>query len=254
MRLALDHWRSLIITPPDAQKNIYRFAGSHDPAIPVIAAQFPKLAPGYTMHLSFSGSLKGLIGLAEGNADIAGSHLWDEETDTYNVPFVRRLFPGHPVALLTLAHRRIGLLVPPGNPGKILRLEDLVQDGVRFINRQPGSGTRVWLDAQLRKRAIDAQRIVGFEQEKPTHSEVARAVAEKQADAGIGVQAAALSFGLDFVFLTTERYDLVIPAEKWEDPPSQALMDWLSAPQAKAILENLGGYETSETGRVVWIK
>jgi putative molybdopterin biosynthesis protein len=79
-------------------------------------------------------------------------------------------------------------------------------------------------------------------------------VAEKQADAGIGVQAAALSFGLDFVFLTTERYDLVIPAEKWESPPSQALRNWLSAPPAKMILENLGGYDTSETGRVVWVE
>jgi putative molybdopterin biosynthesis protein len=206
------------------------------------------------MHLSFTGSLKGLIGLSEGNVDLAGSHLWDEETDTYNVPFVRRLFPGHPVALLTLAHRRIGLLLPPGNPGKIQGLEDLAQKGVRFINRQPGSGTRVWLDAQLRQRAIDSQQIAGFEQEKLTHSEVARAVAEKQADAGIGVQAAALSFGLDFVFLTTERYDLVIPVEKWESPPSQALRHWLSTPQAKTILENLGGYNTSETGRVVWVE
>jgi putative molybdopterin biosynthesis protein len=254
MRLALDHWRSLSSPPADAQKNIYRFAGSHDPVIPLIAAQFPKVAPGYTLQLSFSGSLMGLISLAEGNADIAGSHLWDEESDTYNVPFVRRLFPGHPVALLTLAHRRVGLLLPPGNPGKIQGLEDLVQEGVRFINRQPGSGTRVWLDAQVRQRAIDPRRIAGYDQEKPTHSEVARAVAEKQVDAGIGVQAAALAFGLDFVFLTTERYDLVIPAVKWEDAPAQALRDWLCSPEAKATIDEMGGYDTHETGRVAWIE
>jgi putative molybdopterin biosynthesis protein len=254
MRLALDHWRSLSITPPEAQKNLYRFAGSHDPAIPLIAAQFPMIAVGFTLQVSFSGSLMGLISLAEGNADLAGSHLWDEETDTYNVPFVRRLFPGRLVALLTLAHRRVGLLLPAGNPGKIQALEDLIQDGVRFVNRQPGSGTRVWLDAQLRQRGIDPRRIVGFEQEKPTHSEVARAVAEKLADVGLGVQAAALSFGLDFVFLTTERYDLVIPVEKWEDPPAQALRGWLASPQAKTTLDAMGGYDTGETGQVVWVE
>lgn len=253
MRLALDHWRSLAQPLPQAQKTNVRFAGSHDPAIPVIAAQFAAIAPGYSMQLSFSGSLMGLMSLAEGRAEIAGSHLWDEETDTYNAPFVRRLFPGRRVALLTLAHRRVGLLLSPGNPKKIQAIEDLVKPGARFINRQPGSGTRVWLDGQLRRRGIDARQIMGFEQEKPTHSEVARAVAENQADVGIGVQAAALAFGLDFMFLTTERYDLVIPAVSWEQPPAQALHAWLSAPQGKATIDQLGGYDTGETGQVTWL-
>jgi molybdate-binding protein/DNA-binding transcriptional regulator YhcF (GntR family) len=254
MRLALDHWRTLSEPPPEVHKGVYRFAGSHDPAISVIAAQFPGFIPGYTLQLTFCGSLSGLISLAEGKAEIAGSHLWDEESDTYNVPFIRRLFPGHQVALLTLAHRRVGLLLPPGNPGNLQGLEDLTLAGVRFVNRQPGSGTRVWLDAQLRRRGIDSQLIRGFEQEKPTHSEVARSVAEKQADVGVGVQTAAISLGLDFVFLTTERYDLVIPAERWEDPPTKALRNWLNTPKAKTILDKMGGYDTHETGRVVWVE
>jgi molybdate-binding protein/DNA-binding transcriptional regulator YhcF (GntR family) len=254
MRLALDHWRTLSVPPPAVQEGVYRFAGSHDPAISIIAAQFPGFAPGYNLQITFSGSLSGLMSLAEGKAEIAGSHLWDEETDTYNTPFIRRLFPGHPVALLTLAHRRVGLLLPPGNPRKLKCLEDLGQSGVRFVNRQPGSGTRVWLDAQLRQRKIDPHQIEGFEQELPTHSEVARAVAEKRADVGLGIQTAALSFELDFEFLTTERYDLAVPAEGWTASPTKALQEWLCSPKAKSILKKMGGYDTSETGKVTWVE
>ncbi len=253
LRLALDRWRTLKRTPDDWPEHCLRFVGSHDPAVTLITTHFAEIAPNYTPQLTFAGSLGGLIALAEGEADLAGTHLWDEESDTYNLPFVRRLLPGRQVALLTLAHRRLGLIVSPSNPAGIAGLEDLARLDSRFINRQPGTGTRVWLDAHLRRLGLGPAHIPGYTEEAQTHSEIARAIAEGRADVGLGVEAAALAYGLYFLPLTVERYDLVIPAETWDRPPLQSLARWLATGKAKASIEALGGYDVAETGRVEWV-
>ncbi len=253
MRTALDRWKTFSIKQEEHPSNALRFIGSHDPSLAMIAVQYHEANPELTLHLSFSGSLGGLISLAEKNADLAGCHLWDETTDTYNEPFVRKLLPGQKVALLTLAHRHVGLIFTPGNPLGLNDLTDLAKPGIRFVNRQQGSGTRVWLDTQLHRAGINPSTIAGYQDEKMTHSEVARAVSKGQAEIGLGVETAALSFGLGFKLLTTERYDLVIPFEKWELESVQALKRWLDAPQAKAEINNLGGYDTKETGAVTWV-
>jgi putative molybdopterin biosynthesis protein len=253
LRVALDRWRTFSNEPEQPTPDVLRFVGSHDPAMALIAAHYHEVTEGFTLQLSFTGSLGGLIALAEKKADLAGCHLWDENTDTYNEPFIRKLLPGQKVAMLTLAHRRVGLILQSGNPLGISALTDLAKTGIRFINRQQGSGTRVWLDAQLHRAGLAPSSITGYSDEKMTHSEVARAIEKGQADVGLGVETAALSFGLDFKLLTTERYDLVIPAEKWEQESVQALKDWLVTAQAKTAINNLGGYETSQTGTVVWV-
>lgn len=253
MRLALDHWRTLTHELAAWPEKSLRFVGSHDPAMTLITARFAEVAPDCIPQLTFAGSLGGLIALTKGEADLAGAHLWDEESETYNLPFVRRLLPGRRVALLTLAHRRLGLIVPPSNPAGIKELADLTQPGLRFINRQSGAGTRVWLEAQLRRLDLSPQHISGYDQEAPTHSELAQAIAEGRADVGLGVEAAALAYGLDFLPLTTERYDLIIPAEVWERPPVQALAHWLTTAEARATIKALGGYEVDQTGRVEWL-
>ncbi|HJW89110.1 MAG TPA: substrate-binding domain-containing protein [Anaerolineales bacterium] len=251
-RQAMDRWRTVERQDAPKNENVLRFSGSHDLALTWLASHFPEIAPGYTLQLNFSGSLGGLIALAEGRADLAGCHLWDEESDEYNLPFVRRLLPGKRMAVVTLANRRLGLILPPGNPGDIHSLADLARPGLRFINRQSGSGTRVWLDISLRRLGIETERIAGYESEKLTHSAVAQAVAENGAEAGIGLEAAALSYGLDFLFLTHERYDLVAPEALMETSPMAALVEWLSTPAARQVIEDLGGYEAGSTGQVEW--
>ncbi len=254
LRVALDHWRVVSNEPEQAKPDILRFVGSHDPAMALIAAHYQEVDEGFTLQLSFTGSLGGLIALAEKRADLAGCHLWDESTDTYNEPFVRKLLPGQKVALLTLAHRRVGLMLQPGNPRGVSGLTDLAKAGTRFVNRQQGSGTRVWLDAQLHRAGLAPSSILGYRDEKMTHSEVARAVGKGQADVGLGVETAALSFGLDFILLTTERYDLAIPGEKWEMESVQTLKNWLGTSEAKDAIDNLGGYDTRQTGIVNWVE
>ncbi len=253
-RMALDRWRALNSQADESPSDVLRFVGSHDPAVTLIAAQVQAIQPGLVLQITFTGSLGGLIALAEKDADIAGCHLWDEESNTYNKPFVRRLFPGRKMAALTLTQRRIGLILAPGNPLGIAGLADLVQPEVRFVNRQPGSGTRVWLDTQLKRLGVAAGQIAGYADERMTHSEVASAIVKGQGNVGLGLQTVALAFGLDFVLLNTERYELVMPAAIWERPAMQSLYRWLSTPKAQKAIAGLGGYDVDETGRLEWIE
>jgi putative molybdopterin biosynthesis protein len=254
LRLALDRWQSMADAQPAVPQQTLRFAGSHDPAISLLAAAFDEIAPGWTLDVRFNGSLGGLMALARGEADLAGCHLWDQASDSYNHAFVRHLLPGRPVALLTLAHRRLGLITPAGNPLHITGLPDLARSGLRIVNRQQGSGTRVWLDAQLQAVGVDVAAIVGYETEVATHSAVAEAIAVGQADVGLGIEAAAQARGLGFVSLASERYDLAILAPVLTQPALQALAEWLGSDAARDAIDALGGYDTAETGRVIWVE
>jgi putative molybdopterin biosynthesis protein len=251
-RLALDRWRVVEQQAAAPAALNIRFAGSHDLAVTWLAGHFAEILPGYQLNIGFMGSLGGLRELAENRADIAGSHLWDEASDTYNLPYVQRLMPGQRMALVTLAYRRLGLIVPAGDPDGISDLADLTRRGLRFVNRQAGSGTRVWLDAQLRRLGIDSNAIAGYELEKATHSEVARTVAQGDAHLGLGLEAAASPFGLDFIPLTRERYDLVMYESYYQTPAVQKLVSWLSTQAAQAF-SGLIGYDTSATGETILV-
>ncbi len=247
---ALDRWRSLSVESPRRAGRAFRFVGSHDPAISLIANRLVELAPGTVPQITFTGSLGGLIALAEGKAEVAGSHLWDEASDTYNQAYIQRLLPGRRVILVTMAHRNLGLITAQGNPDHISSIRDLARPNLRFLNRQRGSGTRVWLDAHLGQAGIDPARIQGYGNEVNTHSEAAQAVAEGRADVALGVEAAALAYELGFVFLTLERYDIIMLAGTYARAPGRALADWLASDEARNAISALGGYDTKESGKV----
>jgi putative molybdopterin biosynthesis protein len=145
------------------------------------------------------------------------------------------------------------LIVPPGNPAKVQGLADLARPGLRFINRQPGSGTRVWLDAQLQRQGTQPVNIQGYRDEYMTHLEIANAIAEGLADVGLGLEAAARPYGLGFIPLTQEQYDLVIPARHYDSPLLKALIDWIKSPGAREAISRLAGYDTTSTGEVKFI-
>lgn len=250
---AMDRWRVLEQPHSPTEDQVLRFSGSHDLAVTWLAGIFPQLAPGSVLRVQITGSLGGLLALASGQADIAGAHLWDAETDTYNEPYVRRVFPGQRVALVTLAQRRLGLILPRGNPLEIEGLADLSRPGLRFVNRNPGSGTRVWLDAMLQRSGVAVQHILGYEQEQMTHLAVAQAVAQRQADVGLGLQAAAITYGLDFCLLARERYDLIIPEAAFRRAEVQALVVALAQPGIRQAIQEMGGYDTELTGSIHWV-
>lgn len=225
-----------------------RFSGSHDLSVELLGRFLSERTPPVSLSTDFVGSLGGLMALAVGDAHIAGSHLWDEETGTYNVAFVQRVLPNRSTVLLNLAHRIQGLIVPRGNPQGLASISDLAGPGVVFVNRQPGSGTRVWLDTRLRSAGLASGRIAGYEHEESTHTGVARAVAEGRATAGLGIAPAATAYDLGFVPLGRERYDLVIPFEIWESPRILALRAVVSSGSFQEAVKALGGYDISETG------
>lgn len=253
VRLAMDRWRVLAKEPHLHEPDTIVFVGSHDPALTWIASQFSQIAPGYRLSVTFAGSRGGMIALANGSAILAGSHLWDEETRTYNIPYIKKILPGQHTAVVTLAERYLGLIVKSGNPAGIHGLDDLCRSELVFINRKQGSGTRTWLDAQLRLKGIQAQLIQGFDSEADTHHDVARQVAEGKADVGLGIETAAISFDLDFIQLTQERYDLVIPTASWDLEPVQRLVRWLQREEVKQEILALGGYDVTLTGTVNWV-
>lgn len=255
LTVALSRWRALRTSKAGqeeremADKRLL-FSGSHDLVVENVAAVLKGDSPAIELHLNFMGSLGGLMALLRGEADVAGCHLWDEETDSYNVPYVHRLLSDVQVVMMTLVHRSLGLMVDSKGAEKVRSLADLARGDVKMINRQRGSGTRVWLDAQLRRENVDAAKIAGYENEVTTHVAVAQSVAHGQADVGPGIYAAAAAYGLRFVPLTKERYDLVFSAHAWESPGAEALVKYVKSDSFKQSVEAMGGYDSSESGRL----
>ena len=224
--------------------------GSHDVTIDLIASELRRADPRMTLASSNVGSLGGLLALRRGEAHLAGTHLLDEETGEYNVSFARRYVQNEEIVLVTLVHREQGLIVPPGNPKSIESLDDLPRGGVRFVNRQRGSGTRVLFDYLLKQQGIAPKDVSGYEREEFTHLAVAAAVAGDVADVGAGVLSAARALGMDFVPLSTERYDLAIPRRHYESDLLTSLLSLIRSDDFKRQVDALGGYDTSSTGVV----
>jgi molybdate-binding protein/DNA-binding transcriptional regulator YhcF (GntR family) len=260
LSVAISRWRDAqsrgapeALASVQPRRATLRFAGSNDLLIESLVRMLSRHSTGTHLSTEYNGSLGGLMAVARNEADIAGTHLWDEATNSYNIPYVRRLLVGRRLVLLTVAHRSLGLMLPAGNPQALGRLEELERTGVRLVSRQPGSGTRVWLDAQLEALDIEPSSIPGYEREEMTHLAVARAVGRGEATVGLGIYAAAAAEGLTFVPLTQERYDLVIPDEVWQTPAAQALTEIIRSPGFKDAIASLGGYDASETGREQWV-
>jgi len=225
--------------------------GSHDMTLDLIANLLKKCDPQINLASSNVGSLGGLLALRRATAHLAGSHLLDTETGEYNISYINRYLSGRKVYLINLVHREQGLIVAPDNPKSIKGLEDLMRDEVSFVNRQTGSGTRILLDWRLRELGINSARIKGYEREEYTHMAVAVDVLSGTADVGMGIHAAAQALALDFIPVTTERYDLVIPADHYDNSLVQELLEVIGSKEFKEQVMVLGGYDVRDTGRII---
>lgn len=228
--------------------NLLRLVGSHDLALDVLAGRLRARPDPVTLEVVATDSLDGLFALARGAADLAGCHLLDPETGDHNLPFVRRLLPGEAVLLVTLAHRQQGLIVAAGNPKGIGGLADLGRPGIAMVNRHRGSGTRVLLDEALARAGVEPASVRGYDHEEATHLAVAGAVAAGTADAGLGILAAARAYGLDFVPVARERYELALRPATAARPAVEALLETLRSDDFRAVVTALGGYDTAESG------
>ncbi len=230
---------------PKGKKPAVIFSGSHDLALEGIADHLSKHVNLLSLPV---GSLDGLVNLRQGLCQISGAHLLDVSGE-YNTPFVRHLFPDRDIEIVTLAYRTQGLMLAAGNPQKVKRVADIARPGICFVNRNAGSGTRLWLDAELRRLRIPAENVNGYNTVVKTHTEAAVLIASDQADVSLGLQAAAYQHGLDFVPLFEERYDLVLPREN--EHILTPVLDYLQTAAFRKELNTLTGYNSAHSGEQI---
>lgn len=224
--------------------------GSHDPLLDEIADLLHRKDPSLTLNSSHVGSMGGIMAVRRGETHIAGVHLLDEKDGTYNTSYIKKYFPQGGVRLVECVQRTQGLMLTAGNPKHITGLKDITRSDVRYVNRQKGSGTRVLLDYLLKQQGIDPKAVSGYEREEFTHTSVAAQIAAGTAEAGMGIYSAAQVYGLGFLPVCREQYDLLIPDDAFETPGVQALLEVLKSSGFRERLEKLGGYELETPGRV----
>lgn len=218
-----------------------------DPAFGILAEVLR--VRGVEVLWSQRGSRAALEALARGEAHVAGTHLRDPETGEYNAPSTLRLLP-FACTRISFASWEQGLLLRGGNPLGVERVEDLPRPGLRFLNREPGSGSRALLDDRIGAAGIAAETIPGYMDTSASgHLAVAEAIASGLADAGVAIRAAGEMFGLAVAPLAWERYDLVVPDHFLDLPAVGTLLDALRRPGVRAQVEALGGYDAASMGR-----
>jgi putative molybdopterin biosynthesis protein len=237
----------MVLPEPD-ERGLLVMLGSDDLALDLVARTLREDPVAPDVVTIAMGSLEGLIALRHGAGHVAGCHLLDPETGEFNRSYARALFPGRSLTMVTLAHRQQGLILPPGNPRGIASLADAVTQGATMVNRNRGSGTRVWIDRLLAAAGVDPAETAGYEHEVTTHEQAARAVASGAADVTLGILPAARAHDLEFIPLIEERYDLVTPREQYESRLLAPLLALLQSHEFKRSIDRLGGYATRETG------
>ena len=220
-----------------------------DPATSLLTQMVEK--SGIKLISAAASSKLALTWLKEGKVHIAGSHLEDQKTGEFNLPFIRREFPKDDVNVVTFARWEEGLVLAPGNPKAIRQISDLARKNVTFINREPGSGSRALLDKLLKKAGLDSDHVHGYERIAYGHLAAAYRVLSREADACLATRSAAQSFGLDFIPLHSERYDLVMRKRTAQLLEVQAFLDVLQRATLRRKLEVLAGYDTAATGSLI---
>lgn len=241
-----------LLKPLEDIKNTILFTGSHDLILDIIGSQLKIKNHSVNYISSHLGSMAGIIAIGKGEAHGAGIHLLDPATGEYNLSYIQKLLKNQEVVLINLVYRQQGFLVAKGNPLGIKGIEDLTKDGIKFINRQKGSGTRVLLDYLLSNKEIYRKKIYGYEREEYTHLNVAAAVANGVASTGLAIKGAAQVYDLDFIPIGEERYDLLFTKSFYESPLCHEFLEVINSAQFKAQVDSLGGYSTRETGRVIY--
>ena len=219
---------------------------SHDLAL-IELCQHIAPAYGLELNLEFKGSLEALASFAAGHADLAGFHFPLGSHPGVLAPYQRFVKARHH-RLIGFIEREQGLMLPPGNPADVHSLRDLARKKLRVVNRQRGSGTRLLFDQLLGESGIDRRTLRGYTTEEFTHLAVAATIAAGKADAGFGVKAAALRFGLSFRTLERERYLLACRSEHAGGPAMQQLRAALAGPEMRQVLKDLPGYTDAAAG------
>ncbi|MGG4452973.1 substrate-binding domain-containing protein [Brevibacillus porteri] len=223
-----------------------------DVSLDLLAGHLEKKDEAYRPLRSYVGSLNSLVAMYTGKADIVSTHLYDGDTNEYNVPYIRRILCGHRFVVINMLSRWAGFYVQAGNPKQIKAWSDFTKPGIRMVNREKGSGARTLIEEQFRLANIAGNDVIGYEREESNHLAVAGVVARREADVGVGIEKAASLVGVEFVPTVRERYDLVLLKNKDNEPLIQAVLDVLDSRPFQKELEAVGGYDLSQTGKIMY--
>lgn len=224
--------------------------GGCDPATEILSRTVERVS-GVEVLPAAASSRLALEWLAEGRVHIAGSHLEDESTGEFNLPYLQQHFPAGDYQVVTFARWEEGLVVAPGNPKHVRASSDLERADVRLINREAGSGSRTLLDRLLERDGIETRRVRGYETVAFGHLAAAQAVVAGTADVCLATESAARGLGLGFVPLRTERYDFVIRKDAAALPEVRAFCDVLQRASVRRKIAVLAGYDTRDTGALL---
>ncbi len=243
-----------LLKPIERIARTVRILGSHDPLIDEAADTLRRTDIRAYVSSAHVGSMGAILALSRKEAHLGGVHLLDETDGSYNVSFVERMIPDGGVALVECVRRAQGLIVQKGNPYCIQDVADLQKEGVRYVNRQRGAGTRVLLDYLLRQANLSPLALEGYDREELTHTAVAAQVASGSADCGLGILSAARMYNLDFIPVCEETYDLLVSLSAMENPQVRAFLRVLSREDFLRRLDALGGYRYDQPGRIkkIW--
>ena len=240
-----------LLSPRSKLENTLVVIGSHDPLLDELADMLHLENPELYMSSSHVGSMGGIMAIRRGEAHAAGCHLLDTADGSYNRSFIRKYFPKGGVRLISCVGRQQGLMVARGNPLNIRKFSDIARDGVRYVNRQKGSGTRILTDYLCKREHVDASAIYGYDREELTHTSVAAQIVSGSADAGMGIYSAAKLYDLDFIPICIEEYDLIIPDHAWDTPMVRSLLTILKSDAFREKILSLGGYTVDNPGEVI---
>lgn len=201
---------------------------------------------------AYVGSFESILSLYQDNVQVATSHLWDSDTDTYNIPYIRRLMPGTHALAINLTYRMQGFYVQKGNPKEITSWTDLARPDVTILNRRKGTGSRILLDEHLFHLNIAPSSINGYQTEMSSHLTVATAIAEGTADVGIGTGRVVRQFpNLDFIPVQKERYDLVIKKDMYYTPEIQTMLQILQSEEYRNDIFSIADNDYTDLGKIV---
>ena len=206
-----------------------------------------------TVDLKYRGSMEALASLAGSNCEIAGFHVPMGELQPAALKFYAKWLRPKSQTLINLATRRQGIMLTRNNPKDVVSLADLTRPGVRFVNRQFGSGTRILLDLLLKREGVDSRQITGYDTGEITHLSVAAYIASGLADAGFGVETAARRFHLEFIPVVTERYFLICSDDALVAPSVTQILKILTSAQFKAAAGRLAGIDVTQAGTLLSI-
>ena len=240
-----------LLSPMEKLRNTLVVIGSHDPLLDELADMLHLGDPRLYMSSAHVGSMGGIMAIRRGEAHMAGCHLLDTADGTYNRSFIRKYFPKGDVKLVSCVGRQQGLMVARGNPLNICSFADISRQGIRYVNRQKGSGTRILTDYLCSREKVEPSDVYGYTREELTHTSVAAQIACGSADVGMGIYSAAKLYDLDFIPICIEEYDLIIPDHAWDSPMVQQLLTILRSDAFREKILSMGGYTVDHPGQVL---